>query len=48
MKIEHLSATVSEILGHFQDGVKFPDGTEGRIEFSFTYAVPVSPVTLFL
>ena len=37
MKIEHLNATVTEISGHYQDGVKFPDGTEGRIEFSFTY-----------
>lgn len=37
MKIEHLNATITEISGHYQDGVKFPDGTEGRIEFSFTY-----------
>lgn len=37
MKIEHLNATIIEISGHFQDEVKFPDGTKGKIEFSFTY-----------
>ena len=37
MKIEHLSATVTELSGHYKNEVEFPDSTKGRIEFSFVY-----------